>query len=179
MTSQKVSKGAKELLSNWKEKKTQRDKEEDEEIFGEQQEEPPPPKVVKPRAPAASLVASSSSSESELDEASDEDARPTTGSKKRRRRGFGAPAKKQKTTRPIVKPKRGEMEMIYDKDFDIRLMHWFDRASVLCASNFYGLREDDDVEQPKCWRWSRQGGIKTRLQIEVPEMVQEYNAGMG
>ena len=58
------------------------------------------------------------------------------------------------------------------RDGKVVLVKWFDNRSVVLASNFVGVGDEDEVE-----RWEQKEG--RFLKIKRPEVVKKYNQAMG
>lgn len=58
------------------------------------------------------------------------------------------------------------------RDGKVVLVKWFDNRSVVLASNFVGVGEEDEVE-----RWEQKKG--QCVKIKRPEVVKKYNEDMG
>lgn len=67
---------------------------------------------------------------------------------------------------------RGFSQECQSLDEDIAIVKWYDNKGVVLASNFLGIGQEDSVE-----RWQKES--KAYVTITRPQIVKEYNRGMG
>ena len=72
----------------------------------------------------------------------------------------------------MSKKGRGSHDEVRSRDGKVVLVKWFDNRSVVLASNFVGVGDEDEVE-----RWEQKEGWF--LKINRPEVVKKYNQAMG
>lgn len=72
----------------------------------------------------------------------------------------------------MSKKGRGFVEQCVSGDGEVILTHWFDNKSVLMASNFMGIGEEDI-----CKRWDKTN--KEYIYVKRPEVIKKYNESMG
>ena len=77
-----------------------------------------------------------------------------------------------KTDKEMKKKGRGSHDEVRSRDGKVVLVKWFDNRSVVLASNFVGVGDEDEVE-----RWEQKEG--RFLKIKRPEVVKKYNQAMG
>ncbi|XP_056320827.1 piggyBac transposable element-derived protein 3-like [Danio aesculapii] len=77
-----------------------------------------------------------------------------------------------KTDKEMSKKERGNHDQVRSTDGKIVLVKWFDNRSVVLASNFVGVGEEDEVQ-----RWDQKE--KQYLKVKRPEVVKKYNKAMG
>ncbi|KAL2096765.1 hypothetical protein ACEWY4_005972 [Coilia grayii] len=72
----------------------------------------------------------------------------------------------------MSKKGRGSHDEVRSRDGKVVLVKWFDNRSVVLASNFVGVGEEDEIE-----RWEQKAG--EFVKIKRPEIVKLYNESMG
>ncbi|KAL2086003.1 hypothetical protein ACEWY4_019323 [Coilia grayii] len=77
-----------------------------------------------------------------------------------------------KADKEMSKKGRGSHDEVRSRDGKVVLVKWFDNRSVVLASNFVGVGEEDEIE-----RWEQKAG--EFVKIKRPEIVKLYNESMG
>ncbi|XP_056116469.1 piggyBac transposable element-derived protein 3-like [Rhinichthys klamathensis goyatoka] len=77
-----------------------------------------------------------------------------------------------KTDKEMSKKTRGNHDEVRSRDGKVVLVKWFDNRSVVLASNFVGVGDEDEVE-----RWDKKE--RQFEKVKRPEVVKKYNGGMG
>lgn len=72
----------------------------------------------------------------------------------------------------MIKKGRGTYEQVTSKDNDVVLVKWTDNRSVVMASNFVGVGNEDTVS-----KWDKKE--KCYINVRRPEVVKLYNHSMG
>lgn len=72
----------------------------------------------------------------------------------------------------MSKKERGNHDEVQSRDGKVVLVKWFDNRSVVLASNFVGVGDEDEVQ-----RWNQKE--KQYVKVKRPELVNKYNKAMG
>ncbi len=72
----------------------------------------------------------------------------------------------------MSKKERGNHDEVQSRDGKVVLVKWFDNRSVVLASNFVGVGDEDEVQ-----RWNQKE--KQYVKSKCPEVVKKYNKAMG
>ncbi|CAK9292108.1 unnamed protein product [Gordionus sp. m RMFG-2023] len=72
----------------------------------------------------------------------------------------------------LKKKKRGSLDYKVDSNNNIIICKWFDNKSVITISSFMGI---NPTSRTKRWSVSE----KSFINVEIPAIIQDYNAGMG
>lgn len=72
----------------------------------------------------------------------------------------------------MSKKERGNHDEVQSRDGKVVLVKWFDNRSVVLASNFVGVGDEDEVQ-----RWNQKE--KQYVKVKRPEVVKKYNKAMG
>jgi hypothetical protein len=76
-----------------------------------------------------------------------------------------------KSDKEMSKKERGNHDVV-SRDGKVVLVKWFDNRSVVLASNFVGVGDEDEVA-----RWQKKDG--QFVTVKRPEVVKKYNKAMG
>ncbi len=77
-----------------------------------------------------------------------------------------------KADKEMSKKERGNHDEVQSRDGKVVLVKWFDNRSVVLASNFVGVGDEDEVQ-----RWNQKE--KQYVKVKRPEVVKKYNKAMG
>ncbi len=77
-----------------------------------------------------------------------------------------------KADKEMLKKERGNHDEVQSRDGKVVLVKWFDNRSVVLASNFVGVGDEDEVQ-----RWNQKE--KQYVKVKRPEVVKKYNKAMG
>ncbi len=77
-----------------------------------------------------------------------------------------------KADKEMSKKERGNHDEVQSRDGKVVLVKWFDNRSVVLASNFVGVGDEDEVQ-----RWNQKE--KQYVKSKCPEVVKKYNKAMG
>lgn len=71
-----------------------------------------------------------------------------------------------KTDKEVSKRRLGSRDEVRSRDGKVVLVKWFDNRSVVLASNFVGVGDEDEVE-----RWEQKEGLFVK--VKRPEVVKK------
>lgn len=77
-----------------------------------------------------------------------------------------------KADKEMSKKMQGNHDEVRSRDGKVVLVKWFDNRSVMLASNFVGVGDEDEVE-----KWDKKQ--RQFVKVKHPEVVKKYNKGMG